>query len=76
MELLGNKNDSKPLISIVLDSSRRTSQAMHPKKAKTIEKSRKKTSKKCPFNNRSYCKSKESCEDGHSEEVCNNLDCD
>ena len=44
------------ILSSVLDTSRRTSQAMPPKKAKTTETSRKKTPKKSPFYNRGYCK--------------------
>ena len=48
---------------------------MPPKNAQAKEASRKKTAKKCPFNNRGYCKRKESCENQHSEEVCNDLDC-
>ena len=38
----------------------------------------KKSSKqtKCPFNNRGYCQKKEACENKHSDEVCNDFECE
>ena len=37
---------------------------------------KKKTSRPCQFNNRGYCKKKEECEQKHSDEVCDDLNCD
>ena len=37
---------------------------------------KKKISDKCKFNNRGYCKKKEECENKHSDEVCEDLNCD
>ena len=43
---------------------------MPPKKSQN-----KNSSSKCNFNNRGYCKSKNDCKDKHSDDICNNLEC-
>lgn len=48
---------------------------MPPKKSKSNQEVTKKTPKKCPYNNRGYCKSKEECENRHTDKVCEDLDC-
>ena len=46
---------------------------MPPKKTQNKEPGKKTT--KCNFNNRGYCKLKEQCEKEHSDENCENFDC-
>ena len=49
---------------------------MAPKKSKTKQTSKTKSSEKCNFNNRGYCKQKDECENKHFDLVCDNFDCD
>ena len=44
------------------------------KKSQTDQKS--KSSEKCSFYNRGYCKSKEDCTKAHNDEVCDDLECE
>ena len=37
---------------------------------------KKKTPEKCPFNNRGFCKEKQDCNNRHSENVCDDFECD
>ena len=48
---------------------------MPPKKSQNKEPGKKKTSEKCNFNNRGYCNLKEQCEKTHSDNDCDNFDC-
>ena len=49
---------------------------MPPKKSQVKEKKAPKSSQKCNFHNRGYCKSKDECDKNHSDIVCNNKECD
>ena len=48
---------------------------MPPKKSKSKDTGNKRTSEKCVFYNRGYCKSREECEKHHSDKVCNDINC-
>ena len=49
---------------------------MPPKKAKTGGKSKSKTSRKCHFHKRGYCRNQEECDKEHSDKVCEDPNCD
>ena len=49
---------------------------MPPKKSQNKEAGKTKTSEKCKYYNRGYCKNKEDCENLHNDKVCDDLDCD
>ena len=47
---------------------------MPPKKSQT-KPSKTRASEKCHHHNRGYCKSKDECENKHSEDICEDIDC-
>ena len=47
---------------------------MPPKKSQT-KPSKTRTSEKCHHHNRGYCKSKDECENKHSEDICEDIEC-
>ena len=60
-------------ISSVQDGEAATSNTMPPKKPQNKVQ---KTSKRCNFNNRGYCKSEKECSNKHSDVVCDTLECE
>ena len=47
---------------------------MPPKKSQT-KSSKSRASEKCHYHNRGYCKSKDKCENKHSEDICEDIKC-
>ena len=68
--------DAIETFSSVQYSKAATSKNMPPKKSKAKESKTNKSSEKCNFNNRGYCKSREDCTKKHSDIVCDDLECD